>query len=100
VRGDFTGDRTQVVELYLPELISQEFIHHLQSWLRAHNHGAWRIVIPSYVDVATTIMIYPDVVRLGTEWEPDLEYAYRTIPALMRAGNTGCSYNRATESEP
>lgn len=100
VRGDFTGDRTQVVELYLPELISQEFVHHLQNWLRAYNYGAWRIVIPTYVDVATTIMIYPDVVRLGTEWEDDLEYAYRTIPTLMRARNTGCRYNRTPESEP
>lgn len=87
VRGDFVGDRTQYVELYLPELISADFISYFQSWLRAYEAGAWRIVIPTYVGDAATILIYPDVVRLGAEWESDLSHAYATIPQMMRAAD-------------
>src|SRR5262245_43865264 len=75
VRGDFFGDRTQYLELYLPELISHDFIAYLQAWLRDYDGGAWRIVIPTYVGDAATIMVYPDLVRLGAEWESDLDYA-------------------------
>ena len=87
VRADFTGDRTQCVELYVPELISHPFITHLQSWLVDYGDGAWRIVVPTYVGDAAAIMIYPNTVRLGTEWGSDLDDAYRKIPRLMRASH-------------
>lgn len=57
VRGNYTGDRTQVAEVYLPELISREFIRHLQVWLRTYEDGAWRIVIPTYVGDGATIVV-------------------------------------------
>jgi hypothetical protein len=85
VRGDFTGDRTQCVELYVPEVISRPFIAHLQTWLVVYDHGAWRIVIPTYIGDGGAIMIYPETVRLGAQWEPDLDDAYRRIPQIMRA---------------
>ena len=87
VRGDFFGDRTQYVEVYLPELISHDFISYLQSWLHDYDHGAWRIVIPTYVGDAATIMVYPDIVRLGAEWESDLDAAFTNIPQLMRTSD-------------
>jgi len=96
VRGDFTGDRTQVVELYLPELISHEFIANLQVWLRDYEDGAWRIVVPTYVGDAATIVIYPEVVRLGAEWEADLDDAYHTIPKMMRARDFDGTYKKGT----
>jgi hypothetical protein len=94
VRGDFFGDRTQYVELYLPELISAAFISYLQSWLRAYDAGAWRIVIPTYVGDAATIMIYPDVVRLGAEWEANLSDTYTTIPKMMRDADKRGTYKK------
>jgi hypothetical protein len=94
VRGDFFGDRTQYVELYLPELISVDLISYLQSWLRDYEAGAWRIVIPTYVGDAATIIIYSDVVRLGAQWEPDLSNAYTTIPQMMRAADRHGTYKR------
>jgi hypothetical protein len=96
VRGDFTGDRTQCVELYVPELISREFIAHLQLWLRDYEDGAWRIVIPTYVGDSATILVYPDTVRLGDEWTADFDDAYRSIPQMMRARDQHGTDKRST----
>ncbi len=85
-----------MVELYVPELICHEFIAHVQLWLRDHEDGAWRIVIPTYVGDAATVVVYPDTVRLGDEWAADLDDAYRTIPQMMRARDQYGTYNRST----
>lgn len=49
VRGDFTGDRTQVVEISNPSIVSMELLNELQKWLWKY-HENWRILIPTYLD--------------------------------------------------
>ena len=98
VRGDFFGDRTQYIELYLPELISEDFFKYLQEWLCEYENGAWRIVIPTYVGDAATIMVYPNVVRLGREFEDDLPASYLRIVQMMRAADTERTLKKITPS--
>jgi hypothetical protein len=94
VRGDFFGDRTQYVEFHLPELISRDFVVYLQLWLRSHDDGAWRVMIPTYVGTATAIMVYPEVVRMGVEWEADLDDAYISVAQMMRAADKSETYRK------
>ncbi len=95
LRGDFFGDRTQYVELYLPELIGPEFIAYLQNWLRSYEGGAWRAVIPTYFDdAAGAIMVYPDLVRFASKWKEDAASAYQAIPKLMRADDKSGTYKK------
>jgi hypothetical protein len=94
VRGDFFGDRTQYLEFYLPELISEDFFKYLQEWLCEYENGAWRILIPTYLSDAATIMVYPNVVRLGREYEDDLPASYARIVQMMRAADTEGSLKR------
>lgn len=88
VRGDFFGDRTQYLEFYLPELISEEFFKYLQEWLCEYENGAWRILIVTYLSDAATIMVYPSVVRVGREFEDDLPASYARIVQMMRAADS------------
>lgn len=93
LRGDFFGDRTQYLELLVPELIGVELIGSLQTWLRAYDSGTWRVVIPTYVeDAAGAIMVYPSVVRLGKRWEADPRAAYAELARLMHARDKHGTY--------
>jgi hypothetical protein len=85
VRGDFYGDRTQYIELCRAELFSRDFIEHLQLWLREYEDGAWRIVIPTYLGEAATPMVYPYIVRLGSEYDINSSETYSTIARMMRS---------------
>ena len=95
LRGDFFGDRTVYLELYLPELLGPELIGRLQEWLRRHEKGAWRIVIPTYVDdAAGAIMVYPEIVRLGRKWENAPAEAYKELARLMRERDASGTYHK------
>jgi hypothetical protein len=94
LRGDFFGDRTVYLELYLPELLGLELITRLQAWLRRHEKGAWRIVIPTYVEEAAgAIMVYRDLVCLGRKWEKAPERAFQQLAKLMRAQDAHGTYH-------
>ena len=70
VRGDNHGDRTQYIELLLPELINVQFIEHLQDWLKSYkSEGVWRILLPTYLDDSETIFIYEEKIALGKKYK-------------------------------
>lgn len=69
VRGDNFGDRTQYVELCLPELLNLNFLNYLQRWLKSDGMNNWRIFVPTYITDAEMIVIYPEKILLGAKYE-------------------------------
>lgn len=82
VLGDSYGDRTQDIQLLNPASLTREFLQHVQQWIQT-NHPKWRVVVPVCVlGPKYAVVIYKDVIRLPSEFEPDLERGL----SLIRAG--------------
>ncbi len=86
-RGDNPGDRTQYLELVNPDALTIDLIGRLQDWLKEPRFRKWRVVIITYVSKGATPMVYPDVVRLGREYDGvELAAALADIVARMKRG--------------
>src|SRR6266403_1599848 len=57
IRGDYAGDRTQVLEINNPEILNLKFVREIQSWLLDTGHNTWRVVVPTYLTKKEVIMI-------------------------------------------
>ncbi len=68
-QGDNHGDRTQYLEIVNPEALTMGLIGHLQRWLKEPRYRQWRIIIITYVAKGAAPMVYPEVIRLGREYD-------------------------------
>lgn len=82
-RGDNYGDRTQYLEIVRPASLTFQLVSTLQEWLREPRFRQWRIMILTYVSDAATIMVYPNVVRVGREYGDDIPAALEQIVQEM-----------------
>jgi hypothetical protein len=84
IRGDFAGDRTQVLEINNPDILDLKFVREIQKWLLDYGHNTWRVVIPTYLTKKEVIMIYPSSIRISAKYETSLAKEIRTIASKMR----------------
>jgi len=84
IRGDYAGDRTQVLEINNPEILNLKFVREIQSWLLDTGHNTWRVVVPTYLTKKEVIMIYPSSIRISAKYETSLAKGIRTIASKMR----------------
>lgn len=84
LRGDFTGDRTQVVEVNNPQVFTVAFLEQLQRWLIESGHRNWRIIVPTYLTKREVIVIYPDAIRISDAYEPLSKAGIERISARMK----------------
>jgi hypothetical protein len=84
VRGDCFGDKTQYVYFYRPEVMTVEFLSFLQQWLRTYGKNAWRILIATEIGNAESVMVYPNAVRSGRQYEQDLAGSLALFVQRMR----------------
>lgn len=64
-RGDNYGDRTQYLEIVIPSALRMETLMALQGLLQMPRFAHWRIVIPTYLDAPSGIMVYPAAIVVG-----------------------------------
>jgi hypothetical protein len=83
IRGDFTGDRTQVVEINNPSILTAGFLKVLQRWL-INAHEDWRIIVPTYLTKREVIVVYPDSIRISRAYEDPLEQGLKQIVGRMK----------------
>jgi hypothetical protein len=83
VRGDFTGDRTQIIEINDPRILTQAFLTRLQGWLVSSGHSNWRILIPTYLTKNEMIVVYASSIRISAEREKSLAEALQSIADRM-----------------
>lgn len=85
VLGDSYGDRTQDIQLVNPDSLTREFLEHVQQWIQT-SHPKWRVVVPvCAMGQKHAVVIYKDVIRLPSEFEPDIQQGL----SLIRAGLSG-----------
>lgn len=90
-RGDNYGDRTQYLEVVDFEILTPALIRKLQSWLHDPTLRMWRILIVTYIDDASAILIYPSAIRTGQFYGNTTEQALMRIAsdALKRQKHAG-----------
>jgi hypothetical protein len=84
VRGDYTGDRTQVFEINNPRILTLDLLKVLQRWLIESGNSNWRIIVPTYVTKNEVIVVYPDTIRISERYEKSLELALKSIAKRMK----------------
>lgn len=85
IRGDFAGDRTQVLEVNNPQILTTDFLKEIQHRLLQAEHTDWRIVIPTHLTKREVIVLYPRTVRISPRHEKCLEKALESISARMKS---------------
>jgi hypothetical protein len=84
VRGDCFGDKTQYLHFYLPEIINMEFLAYIQRWLQTYGKGDWRVLIATEIGDAEAVMVYPDTIRTGSQYQDDLPGSLTLFIQMMR----------------
>ncbi len=84
IRGDYTGDRTQILEIRNPSILTRKLLHEIQQWLSAFDHLNWRVLIPTYLAKPETIIVYPSIIRISPPFEQPLEKGLEMISSRMR----------------
>lgn len=85
IRGDYTGDRTQIVEINNPKILNLKFLLAIQRWLFRPELDGWRIIIPTYLTKNETIVVYRSKVCISSKYEKSLAAGVRAIAARMRS---------------
>jgi hypothetical protein len=70
LRGDFAGDRSQVLELVYPPVLCRGIFQHLGSWIASTN-PKWRVIVPTFLGPREAFVIYPEGVRHGSSLSPE-----------------------------
>ena len=84
VRGDCFGDKTQYVYFYRPEILDTEFLAYLQQWLRNYGSSDWRIIVATELGNAAAVVVYPNIIRAGREYEHNLAESLAAFIRKMR----------------
>lgn len=84
IRGDYTGDRTQVLEINHAENLTLDFVLEIQKWLLHSDHKNWRIIIPTYLTKKEVIVIYPSSIRISERYESSLAESIKKIASRMK----------------
>jgi len=84
IRGDYTGDRTQLIEINTPRILNLKFLNCFQRWLNETGKSSWRIAVPTYLTKKETVLIYPGQIRISDNYEQSLEEGIRNIAARMK----------------
>ena len=84
IRGDYTGDRSQVLEVNDPAILNISFLIGIQKWLSLSGHTNWRVIIPTYLTEKEVIVIYPDAIRISPEYETSPTSGLEIIASRMR----------------
>jgi hypothetical protein len=66
----FREHRSQVVEIVNPRALTLEFLTSLQDWMM-QKHPNWRVIIPLFLGETNVLVVYPQTIRGGIEFEPD-----------------------------
>ena len=83
LRGDYTGDKSLVVEINNPFILTAVFLQGLQDQLNTFGWQDWRVIIPTYISDEEIIIIYPTTIRISPRYEEPLENGLRSIAARM-----------------
>ena len=92
VRGDCFGDKTQYIYFYLPEIINVEFLAYLQQWLRSYSNSEWRILVATEIGNSEAVMVYPNAIRTGRQYEQDLAGSLALFAQRMREQDRASDY--------
>lgn len=82
-RWDFFGDRTQYLEVNIPEMLGEPLINFLQTELRK-KWPKWRVVIPTPNVPGDAVMIYPSVTRVWNEGTAPMAELLLAISTKMK----------------
>ncbi|HKQ47768.1 MAG TPA: hypothetical protein VJZ71_06850 [Phycisphaerae bacterium] len=95
-RGDNFGDRTQYLEIVDPSVLHIKVLLALQSLLREPRFAQWRIVIPTYLDKPSGIMVYPSAIVVG---QPRHELSSTELSDIVKRMKEK-DVRRASEEQP
>ena len=97
LRGDFLGDRSQVLEIVYPPAVHPILFEHLGQWIAGTN-PQWRVIIPTFLGHREAFVVYPEGVRhsLGLRM-PSEEACKETARQLLRLSQFAHAHERATE---
>lgn len=96
-RGDFTGDRTQVLEIVYPPKLTLALLGLLRDWIKRQRNN-WRIIIPTYIDPRDALVIYADQIRYaGPGTIIDEELLRWIIDQMMKHKDRGYARRRYEE---
>lgn len=81
--ANFWGDRTQDIAVEEAGFLDRKLIEACQEWLRLPNRTNWRCRIDTTCIPETTIIVYPDTVRISAEYEKDLDAGLTKLRPML-----------------
>jgi hypothetical protein len=98
LRGDFLGDRSQVLEVVYPPVLCQGVFQQLSDWI-ASTAPKWRVIIPTFLGHREAFVIYPEGVRNGSSFSQTLseDKCAETARAMLRLRQYDHTTERAKE---
>ena len=97
LRGDFLGDRSQVLEIVYPPAIKPNLFEHLSTWISKTN-PKWRVIVLTLLGNRDAFIVYPEGVRhdsvLGV---PSDELCQQKAKGMLRLPKYKHAQERAAE---
>jgi hypothetical protein len=97
LKGDFLGDRSQVIEIVYPPAITPQLFQQLSSWISAQSNP-WRVIVPTFLGNKDAFIVYPEGVRYRSEFGIPSDDLCRRIASEM-LGLSGFSHCQERASE-